>query len=94
MEFIDPIFWWKKNPLMGIKVNRFQKLVARLFGGCYLGRKQPQGFTAKTKFWLAYDRFVGDYYVYYEHGFHKHSNMITNFMPPPWWFEREIFWKR
>lgn len=89
-----PLFWWKNNPLIGIKVNFFQKWIARLLGGCYVGKHQPEGFLSPTRFWLAYDRKNKKFYVYYEHGFPRHSNMITNFMLPPWELEKKIYWQR
>jgi hypothetical protein len=88
------LFEWKNDPVMGIKLSWFQRLVARIIGVCYIGKHQPKGFIAPTKFWLAHDRRTNKFYVYYEHGFHRHSNFITNFMPPPWELEKKIYWSK
>lgn len=67
---VNELTWdeWLKDPMRGIKVTKFQKLVTRVVGRCPIGKHQLQGFTAPTEFWLFWDRDYG-WFADYEHGY-------------------------
>jgi len=59
----------------------YRKVLAQIFGYCYLEKRRPAGFKAPTKFYLVWCKKHG-YFEDYAHGFEGY------FTCPECWKER------